>query len=618
MSGGRAKKRARVEEPEPAAEAAQHGAAASASASPLQAAGALDALPDALLGDVFRALGPRESWPLRGVCRRWRRVVEETEWASFELRFSEACSAACDRVLEAASALFERRRLRLRGGASVAVRPWLSEFCSRAARDGHRRTAAATCSLLAAVARSHGGPAQPGHVVVEFLGSADAGDEVEGFGRDSEFLRLCLLGALRALAPPPGGAPSALQSLSVGVHAEPPSQRPPPLLWPPAAELRAALAPFAQLRSLTLSFRNSAALPAECAAALAAACPLLRSLCARASTSAALAALSPLSRLERLAALHEPADGPVEDGLAALADGPAGRSLRSLAFFDSSVFDGGGAESSFPHPSPDARPALAAALAAPGLAALARMPSLESFSPLRINAYRHDAAQAAGALSSLRGLCEVFLELVGGANAARTAEALRAAAGALSGLPRLVRLQLRLDARAGTPAADVAAFLCGAAARRAVARLELAPAPSWPAPALRAVAEAIEGLPNLASLALAWTCFETSGEEIAAFLGAAGVRRALSALELEAPRRPLSEAEASAIAALPALRRLRLASRLDAPAPASARPFQVEAQFSNGGMDGAAFESAHLAAEGALGLGPGPRGRSRLLPPGPA
>eukprot|EP00741_Cyanophora_paradoxa_P000059 tig00000057_g56.t1 len=358
---------------------------------PPAAAGAFDVLPDALLGDVFKALGPQASWRLRGVCRRWRRVVEETEWASFELRIKAADvdvsppAAAADAASGAGpeqsdesaygalSALFERRRLRLSAGASVSLRPELSRLVpfdriSERSRDAaeqiHRRRVEAACSLLSAIARSasHSGSAQPREVSIEFFKSteylfcdhdSDVDEAVEaarclvrqvgrGFVRDS------LLEALRALRMrPPDGAASALESLSVGFGCSSATGREASanfIPWPAAAELRAAFAPFSQLRSLSLFFGDldDGAVP-EGAAAAAAACPLLQSIrvCARRdSESGVLAALAPLAHLERIALVSTSAVySDLTGGLVALADGAAGKCLRSIAFVTKTGLD---------------------------------------------------------------------------------------------------------------------------------------------------------------------------------------------------------------------------------------------------------------------------------------
>eukprot|EP00741_Cyanophora_paradoxa_P017686 tig00021013_g17080.t2 len=289
--------------------------------SPAQIAGVFDALPDAVASNAFESLGPRAMWPLRGVCRRWRRVIEETEWSSFELRTDEEKSAgSAPSSHDAATAL---------------------------------REVEAACGLLASIVRSGGGggggggaapaAAQPREVVFAILGSEDE-DEEDGCGEG--FLRCFVLGALRALRPP-GGAPGRLEGLHLclknRVYAQTRGRMDVPL--PPGDELRAALSPFGELRSLTRYFQahDSGATP-EAAAAAAAACPLPRSLSFRpdlASESAALAALAPLARLERPAPLFGAARSDLclaadasGGGFGPIAGGPAGRSLRSLCLLD--------------------------------------------------------------------------------------------------------------------------------------------------------------------------------------------------------------------------------------------------------------------------------------------
>eukprot|EP00741_Cyanophora_paradoxa_P021631 tig00000241_g20879.t1 len=191
------------------------------------------------MSDVFNALGLRASWPLRAVCRRWRRVVEETEWAVVELRLKggEVSSAAghseskrsAEHVCGALSALFDRKtgKLRLGNGASVTIK---SEFC-------HFRG-----------------------IVLWALRPLD------GASSDLGGLSVGLTGRRRAR-----------QSPSFGL-----AGRPPAFVWPPHDALRAALAP-----------RQPPSPPPA---------PILRSLRIRPELAlAVLAALAPLARLEELA-----------------------------------------------------------------------------------------------------------------------------------------------------------------------------------------------------------------------------------------------------------------------------------------------------------------------------
>eukprot|EP00741_Cyanophora_paradoxa_P007626 tig00001177_g7376.t1 len=546
MSGSstrrRAGKRARVEEP----------AAPASSSPPAAAAPTIDTLPDAVMSDIFKVLGPRASWPLRGVCRRWRGLIQGTEWTWFELGApvkrkpgtaasssraygktrKQAGRADGEQAYSAVAALFDRRvrKLRLAAGATVVLRPELAEFGGvRAARQGHRRTVAAACSLLAAITRSHSGPAQPGHVIVELRGV----DELFSFRGESDecFLEAYVLGVLRALRPPDGSA-SALEGLSIGFtcdssDSDMSDER---MAWPEAAGLRAALTPFGRLRALDLFARNSFGLMPDDAAALAAACPLLKTLLLVPSFDYAprvLAALAPLAHLEELAVAwpsEEVAQSSgVGGGLAALAGGPAGKSLARLVFFEeAALFRGPGGE--FPLPSSSSGlPDLAyAPLASADLLALGRMPRLELFLPLFFDpdAVEPEAVRALGGMAGLR---QAVLWVVHGSDAARAAAALRALGEALSDLPSGPGLEIGLILQ------------------------------MWGHP--------------------------TSSEMVAGLLGSPGARRALTALNLNL-RRPLEEADAEAVLALPALQRLELSCALEPPAsPESLRPFEVLARL---------------------------------------
>eukprot|EP00741_Cyanophora_paradoxa_P025817 tig00000396_g24910.t1 len=147
----------------------------------------MDVLPDALFGSVFNALGMPESWPLRAVCRRWRRMIEETEWANLELTSKpvggdvdasgrgSSSSGDIDIVdaYSAVASLIEQGVVRLGKGASVALRPRLAYFgtASTAAKQSHQRTVQAACSLLETIMISRTyGPAQLREVTLELIG----------------------------------------------------------------------------------------------------------------------------------------------------------------------------------------------------------------------------------------------------------------------------------------------------------------------------------------------------------------------------------------------------------------------------------------------------------------
>eukprot|EP00741_Cyanophora_paradoxa_P024555 tig00000269_g23708.t1 len=94
---------------------------------------------------VFKTLGLWESWPLRGVCRRWRRLVEGTEWAKLELQLKER---KAEGLFDSAAALVEKGKLQLSAGASIVLGSELSKHF-----DLEFRTVEAAARLLAAITR---------------------------------------------------------------------------------------------------------------------------------------------------------------------------------------------------------------------------------------------------------------------------------------------------------------------------------------------------------------------------------------------------------------------------------------------------------------------------------
>eukprot|EP00741_Cyanophora_paradoxa_P021876 tig00021374_g21116.t1 len=563
-------------------------------------------MPDALLGGVFRALGLRESWLLRGVCRRWRRVVEETEWPGFEMWRDENGHEPDRGAHETAAALVEDRRLRLGGGAGVVLGPdW--------------RELAAACRLLAAFARSRSRSAAAGgsrgaapaaapapatapllrEVVVRVLGPEymDEHGFAEGYGPD--FLSAYLLGALGALRPQDTepeaeGAPAPLE----GLHLSLANARRSPLsiiLPPPAAELRAALAPFGGLRSLSLCFPAlDNGMPPEVATAIAAACPLLRSLGLRpkdGSESAALAALAPLARLERLALAFRCQRGEVSEGVAALAAGPAGRSLRRLLFLNEAKLRLTRPSSARPRPDQPGQPRLASSAPAPALLQtsprLTRPSSASSASlppPLSRPAPARLLCQPPPPrLASSAPRPALIRPLFRSDELARLAEVDAAA------------LRPHLRHFAGVELSDAALAALGRMPRLEslgplclVLRVEGSDAAGPNAALLPALAEALSCPPNLSALRLELNAREASPEDVVGLLRRGG-RRALTELDLRLGRpldaeeeeagAPLSVAEAEAIAALPALRRLYVAVTLEPYSRSALRPFEVLARL---------------------------------------
>eukprot|EP00741_Cyanophora_paradoxa_P001911 tig00000523_g1851.t1 len=481
-------KRSRVAEP------------AAAAASPAQDAGTFgfDALPDDVMSALFKSLG---------------------DGAGTD---ADDPPASASSAAEDMAALLEERKLRFARGSEFELRlELLSPDCKSLPR-----ALAAACRIVAAIPRPRKMTVElfPAYPSAKGRSSIDsATNAAVAAGVVSAFL----LGMLRALRPvdpdgAAGGSGSGLQSLKLGflpldcAYTYTEQQ---PLPWPPADELRAALAPFGDLRSLDLWFPG-AAVGAETAAAIVAACPLLRSVSFRPCPMESPAVFIELGRLAHLRKLVVLLRNYWESrrcagGIAALAAGPAGASLRRIAFYHCiRVYDCNW----FPRRRPEAL-AESWCLSDDDLLALGHLPALESASPLLIDAGVGgvDAASIL-ALGRAEGLRELALEFQMGAAPAdpdRALEALEALGGALEGLPRLASLKLKLVV--------------------GVAYLE-------------------------------------NADDFAALFRSPGVSRALAELELHVPR-DVGEAEAAAVAALPALRRLVLGCR--AASDEALRPFEV-------------------------------------------
>eukprot|EP00741_Cyanophora_paradoxa_P013357 tig00020684_g12899.t1 len=557
--GERAEKRARVEEPAPDSAAAAPKPSQAAAAG---AAAAIDiyVLPDVVLSGVFKAIGLRASWPLRAVCRRWRHVVQDMEWTSLEVAATEASSIAsgahgqarmraaagrtrngeqADMYLALAALLDQRvRKLRLSAGASVALRPKLAFFGGVKAaivRESHRRTVAAACSVLEVINGSHSGSAQPREVIVELRGA----DVLRR--SDADFLKAYVLGVLSALQPSEG-AVSALKSLSIGctwdAGARDRSRPDDRLRFAAPDEMRTALAPFGKLESLDLFSRNSFGIGADAAAAIVAACPLLKSLCITpdfdsSSFLAVLTALAPLAHLEQLVFSLPSAMSSygVGDSLVALADGPAGKSLKSIALFDEvGLYN----EGEFPRriPTRCCRHLLPGDA---GLLALSRMPRLESVPPLSIdpNEVEPAALLALGHAASLR---EADVSIFQGTKPSRAAAALRALAETISGLPHLERVRLTVNMFGHPTSPDTVVHLLESpGARRTLASLHLC----LLRPLTEAEAEAILALSALERLELDLQRMPTLRDAQITLHSPLNGRSALHGTRIPAPLRPL-------------------------------------------------------------------------------
>eukprot|EP00741_Cyanophora_paradoxa_P014500 tig00020801_g13984.t1 len=299
-----------------------------------------DALDDAVLGGILARLGPEGAWRARLVCRRFRAAVEGSAWPWPALRVR----AARAEQLDALDAILRQRRLRLSGGAALHL------VLAPAPRDGapsFSDSEAAPAALSRAAARLVGAAAADAG-----LGFASARVASEDLEREAARagaalglgLGLCPSAALcrlqrerveavlaavssafsAASASAPASGASGLADLTFAFA---------PAIWaelsPPSvlAALRGQ-----QLGPILERFDASGwgVFDAPGCAALSASLPRLQSLAINLDDWSALYGLAALARLQELRCVAR-RPGVLGDGLAALAAGPAGRSLRLLA-----------------------------------------------------------------------------------------------------------------------------------------------------------------------------------------------------------------------------------------------------------------------------------------------
>eukprot|EP00741_Cyanophora_paradoxa_P024554 tig00000269_g23707.t1 len=259
-------------------------------------------------------------------------------------------------------------------------------------------------------------------------------------------------------------------------------------------------------------------------------------------------------------------------GVAAIANGPAGQSLRRIAARSfqtiAAVFETGRGQ-----------------LTDGVLRALGRLPLLEYVEGLKImisaNETGPTAARALGRLTNLR---EARLDF-DPRNVAQASGTLRALAETVASLSRLETLRMGLSGFPESKYYEVfIAFLGSAGVQRTLAGLDVTFQLRDLATA-HAIGTALSGLPRLARLEMSLYHIQlpapsniTASGHIAALLASDSARRALVYLFLQVDR-PLEEAEAEAILALPALERLFIASHYLN--DSSLRPFEVTSSLSH-------------------------------------
>eukprot|EP00741_Cyanophora_paradoxa_P008030 tig00001239_g7769.t1 len=419
-------------------------------------------LPDAVLGLIFERLGLLEAAAARAVCRRWRQAIESVQWSSVHLvvprqeRVDQLAAVMIGGPAEAAA----------QGGGAGSVRRWIRIGAGASLRLEHKGDPARRY-----LRSQPGTPWGAALALVSACASASGGlSEVDLYCSRSS--RSCLGELLRALAPPAsaaGGAPApapasggALRSIVFRGDLSFECQR-----LPAGAELEGILRPFPNLERLELPACCSCSGSPQPAAVLVRCLPRLKQLRMNVwdyEAAEPLASLGSLGRLEVRCGAQD-----ATPLLAALAAGPAARSLRELhcsAELSSEALR--------------ALPKLAALERLSGpftvqrgvsgdelLAGLGACPALRSFGPLQL--YPVDlGGHLAGLRTALERSPKLALRLYlhsqpSSAELPELAALARAAAGGR------LDLELRLDIAPGRPAPAEAAAALAAAPPRALA-----------------------------------------------------------------------------------------------------------------------------------------------------
>eukprot|EP00741_Cyanophora_paradoxa_P010526 tig00000158_g10178.t1 len=282
-------------------------------------------LSEDLLTKIFASLSVKHAWPLRGVCRLWRGVIERAPFSELKLRsFGPFRLEAFSTLVRAGkcNAGFESY------GCYVS-NDWYSCTSVARARKTLFGVLEAGLDFLATITRHHatGGPKK-----ACFILEPAPGRTAEAVA-DTRIRDAVLLGALAALHPPAtsatgAGGVSPLEELQLGLRLRFKIERRDSTS---AAALRTALAPFSNLKCLILE-EALGEISEEHAAAFAECLPRLAKLTFEPTSAAAAARLAslPLEELHLLSG--SAAAAPHRNGvLAALAGGEAARSLQRIS-----------------------------------------------------------------------------------------------------------------------------------------------------------------------------------------------------------------------------------------------------------------------------------------------
>eukprot|EP00741_Cyanophora_paradoxa_P020051 tig00021221_g19352.t1 len=289
----------------------------------------LSDLPDAVLGHIFQKASLPYAWPLRGVCRRWRSLIESTAWEEVELRSNCPPPGHFDQL----ASLVRAGQIKLASRACARLRVGMCHV-----NYLNYIVVASACGVLAACSKDGR------------LAEADVSfgipEMYEGLAYENGgILHAFMIGTLSALRPQ-HPTRSSLEKLSISVAPDDKDFVDVDLgtSTPPSAEnLQAALEPLGSIRSLKI-MPNAFRVDSAAAAAIASSLPKLQSIYFQPADCGAMAALARLSSLSDVLIRwsdfgDEVAPWEISDALSALAEGPAGKSLQSLVLDDSSFWN---------------------------------------------------------------------------------------------------------------------------------------------------------------------------------------------------------------------------------------------------------------------------------------
>eukprot|EP00741_Cyanophora_paradoxa_P018937 tig00021105_g18282.t1 len=234
-------------------------------------------LPDGVLGHVLQSLSLASAWPVRGVCRRWRSVIESKAWEEVELRSNDPAD------FEQLASLLRSGKIKLPAAAASAARLCL-RLAARMGADSLRNYSlvASACAVLTACNKDSSCMRSLTEVDLCFVAT-----DISTLNSAS-IVHAFILGTLAALRPQ-RGARSFLEKLAIRLE--------PPPNWEKGRVIFLRGAGLAQKATPGTCKRGAAA------AAIARSLPNLQSIHFQPDECEAIAALAPLTLRSLLFAL---------------------------------------------------------------------------------------------------------------------------------------------------------------------------------------------------------------------------------------------------------------------------------------------------------------------------